>query len=291
MNLLHLQYFYVVAKEGSFSKASQSVKVNQPALSRMVKQLESALDVTLLERQPRGVRLTPEGQHIYQFASEIFAKVDELKRHTGELSAVCKGEFRLGASDIIAQAFLSEVVAELIDVWPQLYPVVLTGSPKEILTDIVSGGLEFGLFFHIPTLPVSLAVTKRWPVRFHLVGASKYKKDKSVLSRFVGSREVDDNFNRRFPTLEKWQRTIPEAKIAVSSNSLAFHLKLVEKGVGVSVLPEVMVRKGLRSGQLVDLLPKEDLVFDLKLVQRKSVDLSYNAKALLGELDKNLVCL
>ena len=50
MNLLHLHYFYHVAKEGGFTKASTSLRIQQPAISRMVKLLESDIGFSLFER-------------------------------------------------------------------------------------------------------------------------------------------------------------------------------------------------------------------------------------------------
>ena len=61
MDLRHLRYFLAVAEELSFSKASRRLHIAQPALSRAVKELETALGVRLLERTRHSVALTPAG--------------------------------------------------------------------------------------------------------------------------------------------------------------------------------------------------------------------------------------
>lgn len=286
MNLLHLQYFHAVAREGGFSKASQLLKVDQSALSRMVKQFEDSLNLNLLERQPRGVKLTPAGEKVFLRAEEIFRQVQALREETGQIHKICEGELRLISTDAIAVYLLAPAVDEVTRAWPKLYPVVQTGSSGEALPKIANGRFEFGIFFHLQELPDSLAVTRRWPVRFRLVAAAVHAKNKSTLAKFIGSREVDDVLNRRFPTLEKWQRQMPEAKISISSNSLLSHAELVKKGAGISVLPDFLVQKELAKGKLVDLMPRENLIFEMKLVQRKNVGLTFNAETLLVALSK-----
>lgn len=285
MNLLHLHYFHVVAKEGSFIKASHVLKINQPALSRMVKQLEESLKIVLLERQPRGVRLTSLGAQVFQKASEIFSKVNELKSATGQLSQICQGELRLGTTDLIARQLLVKATKTMVDTWPLVYPIIQSGSAAELLPLIANGRLEFGFFFHLPRMPHSLAITRRWPFQFHLVVAKEVRTDREVLDRFIGSREIDDTFNRKFPTLARWKRKNPNAQIAFSSNSLLFHHQLVLAGAGISVLPRFLIQDDLRRGKVVDVMPKENLMFDMKLVQRKNVALSVEAKAFFQSLE------
>jgi DNA-binding transcriptional LysR family regulator len=256
--------------------------VNQPALSRMVKQFEEHLQLTLLERQARGVKLTQHGTTIFLKAQEIFSKVDELKRMTSHLGKVCQGELRMGATDSVATALLAAPIKKITEHWPLVYPIVQIGTVSETLPLIANGKLEFGCFFHIPTLPTSLAVTKRWPIQFHLVCLMTAIKNKLVLDRFIGSREVDDNLNTKFPTLEKWKRKQARAKILASSNSLLLHHELVRQGLGISVLPAFLIEKELASGKLIDLMPTENLIFDLKLVQRKDIGLSLEANTFIN---------
>ena len=71
MDLKQLQYFVVCAQTGSFSDAAKVLYSTQPSVSKVVKALEDALGMQLFERLPRGIRLTVQGQKVYQYASRI----------------------------------------------------------------------------------------------------------------------------------------------------------------------------------------------------------------------------
>src|SRR5438445_1054645 len=102
MNLLHLQYFYVVAKENGFTKASKVLRIQQPAISRMVKMLEEDVGFKLFEKVGRNVQLTRHGLDVFEHCKKIFGTVDELKQSLGQISGECKGPLVMAASEPIA---------------------------------------------------------------------------------------------------------------------------------------------------------------------------------------------
>lgn len=72
LNYHHLQYFWVTAREGGVSKASEKLRLSQPTISAQIKRLEEVLDVKLFHRQGRSLVLTDVGRMVYQYADEIF---------------------------------------------------------------------------------------------------------------------------------------------------------------------------------------------------------------------------
>ena len=78
MDARKLRYFVTIAELGGFSEAARRLHVAQPALSRHVKELEAVLGVELLVRDPRGVRLTPQGERLRLHALELLERLDAL---------------------------------------------------------------------------------------------------------------------------------------------------------------------------------------------------------------------
>lgn len=77
MNLLHLKYAVEVAKTRSINKAAENLYMNQPNLSRAIKELEESLGVMLFKRTSRGIQITPEGETFLVYAQRILRQVDE----------------------------------------------------------------------------------------------------------------------------------------------------------------------------------------------------------------------
>lgn len=284
VNLLHLQYFYTVAQEGGFTKASQLLGTRQPAISSMVKQLEDDLGFKLLERRNQGVHLTQRGREVFEHAKKIFQEVRELQSSLSDIKRDCFGDLIMGASEPIASVLIPEILSSFSTQYPEVYPQFVSGPANYLLKNIQKGTLEFGLFFHLPDLPRNLLVVQKISIPFRLVVRSDLKKQRAVLESFIGSREIDDVTTKKFPTLAKLRQKHPDAKIRFSTNNLSAHKSMVLGGLGVAVLPEFLIQQEIKSGEFSDLLPSENLKFDLKIVFRETAIPSTNAKEFLKSL-------
>lgn len=79
MNLLYLKYAVEVAANGSINKAAEKLYMDQPNLSRSIKELEASLGVNIFERSSRGMKVTPEGEKFLTYAQSILKQVDTME--------------------------------------------------------------------------------------------------------------------------------------------------------------------------------------------------------------------
>lgn len=79
MNILHMKYAVEVAKVGSLNKASETLLVATPNISRSIKELEGDLGITIFERTAKGVTLTPDGDEFISYAKEILSQIDQVE--------------------------------------------------------------------------------------------------------------------------------------------------------------------------------------------------------------------
>jgi len=266
MELNHLKYFYIVAREGGFSKASSVLRVAQPAISKMVKNLEESLEVDLFERAGRNVRLTKIGNDIFRKCEMIFGQVEELQQLARPQSLAIKGPLNLCAVDVIASHLMPVVLNQLLSKHGGIYPQVSSITAMESLQKVSTRKVDAALLFHTPELPRGLEIRYTFPLVFRLVVATEFKKSNGVCSSFIGSREIDDTANKSYPTLNKLRKTFPEAQIKLSLNSLNAHHQMVRAGLGVSILPEFLVGDDINSGRLSCLLKDESFIFNLKII-------------------------
>lgn len=274
MNLLHLQYFYVVAKEGGFTNASKSLRIQQPAISRMVKLLEDDIGFKLFEKIGRHVQLTKAGSQVFEHCKVIFGSVEGLKQSLGQISGDCKGPMLVGASEPIASHFLPAIIKNYLNQFPEVYPNIYSGPASMLFELIIKGNIEFGIFFHTPELPEKLEIFETKEVRYRLVISKEFKKSKKVIESFIGSREIDYTLTKLFPTLERIRKDYPSAKIKISSNNLTSHKEMVLQGLGISILPDFLIESELKEGTLTDLYPQDTFHFKMKFIKRRTTILS-----------------
>ena len=79
MNILHMKYALEVAKSGSINKAAEVLLMNQPNLSRAIRELETSLGVQLFSRSAKGMVVTPEGEIFLHYAEKILKQVDKVE--------------------------------------------------------------------------------------------------------------------------------------------------------------------------------------------------------------------
>jgi DNA-binding transcriptional LysR family regulator len=106
MNLHHLRLFTAVVNHGGFTKAAASLHLSQPAISKSLNELERQLNLTLLERNGRSIRLTDAGQALYARAREIFGVEWIAEQELREIRGLKRGVLRIGASTTIATYML-----------------------------------------------------------------------------------------------------------------------------------------------------------------------------------------
>lgn len=108
MNILHMKYAVEVAKAGSLSKASETLLIAQPNISRSIKELENDLGITIFERSAKGMFLTHDGEVFMNYAKSIISQIEEVERFYKE-SAPDKLRFSIS---VPRASYISEAFAE-----------------------------------------------------------------------------------------------------------------------------------------------------------------------------------
>lgn len=120
MNLKTLRYFIAVADSGSLTAAAAAIPIAQPALTRQMRDLEAEMGVQLLQRLPRGVRLTPAGVTLYESAQRILAEAARLGRRLAHSQQNNRAPVVLGASPTLARLLLPRLFENCMDAMADL---------------------------------------------------------------------------------------------------------------------------------------------------------------------------
>lgn len=132
-----IRYLLAVAEHHSFTRAAESLFVSQPTLSQQIKQLEESLDVQLLDRSGRSVRLTDAGEVYLHHARRALGELDAGKRAIHELQDLSRGSLRLGMTPITEY-----LVTPLLDSFNTHFPHISVSTLEMPQDDIESGVAE-----------------------------------------------------------------------------------------------------------------------------------------------------
>jgi len=132
LNLNLLRSFYAVAEAGSVSQAARSGYISQPALSKAVRELEKSVGIPLIERSPRGVKLTEAGKTLHAHAKALFSQEREAEEALSAHRNLETGTLRIGASTTLTTYVLPPMLAQFRKLEPHLHFKTLRGNTREI---------------------------------------------------------------------------------------------------------------------------------------------------------------
>lgn len=144
-----------VARTGSFSAAAQALWITQPAVSRQIAALERELGRKVLERTPRGLRLTEAGRLLVEHAEAIVGRLAAAEAQLGSLDRLEAGELRLGASGVAAAMLLAGAMARFRKSWPSIVLSLQELPPDDPAAPVKSGKLDLAVAFEAPLAPAT----------------------------------------------------------------------------------------------------------------------------------------
>lgn len=164
MELRHLRCFTALAEELHFTRAAERLHIEQPPLSRAIKELEDELGVSLFDRDRRGTRLTPAGAAFLLDIRRLFTVLDQARENVRAIAAGQKGSLRIAISDGAADQRLSAFLAHCREDEPEI-EVRLSEVPlAEQLRGLRSGDFTIG-FAHTAEVGDGICAEPIWQDR------------------------------------------------------------------------------------------------------------------------------
>lgn len=145
MNLHHLRLFAAVVDAGGFTKAAGVLNLSQPAISKSVKELESELSLSLIDRSGRTLRLTDAGKSLYARARELFGVERIAERELRELRGLKRGVLRIAASTTIATYMLPPVLGRFHLRHPGMRIRTSSANTRAVLRLLVESRVDVAL--------------------------------------------------------------------------------------------------------------------------------------------------
>jgi DNA-binding transcriptional LysR family regulator len=293
VELHQLRCFLAVVEEGGFNRATTRLHISQPALSYQIKQLEQELGASLFHRRPGGVSTTEAGRVLAQHAREVMEAVRQARRAMEELADGVVGEIRIGTANSVGIYFLPRVLWSMREKYPEVQPSVFYRHSNEIMELLHANRLDLALVANPrpdARLEQELILDERVSLycgRTHpFYGRDSVRPDELDGLQFI-------SLSMKSPTGQLIHKYLAElgvdVKPMVSTDNVETVKKMVEVGLGVAFLPDMIsstdiASEGTSNQLLGRISVNPPLCRNIVMVTWKNRDLSRATQAFIEEL-------
>ncbi len=244
MNIQKHMAFVKTVEYGSFTKAAEILNYSQSGISRMISDLETEWNVSLLERGKSGVRLTSDGLKLLPFAQNVCSEYQKLQAQVDELNDLQSGLIRIGTFSSAATHWLPNIIKAFQKDYPNIDYELLLGDYGEIEAWISNGRVDCG-FLRLPTQPefetVFLEQDKLLVVlpEDHKMADCEYFPVKALCDFPFMLLEK----GAKADVSEIFERCNIKPNIHFTTWDDYAIMSMVESGLGISILPELILRR------------------------------------------------
>lgn len=252
MEIHQLRYFVAVAEEGSFSRAASREHIAQPSLSQQIQKLETELDQRLFDRLPRSVVITEAGKCLLEYARKVLSEITEARRCLDDLKHDITGRLTVGAIPTIAPYILPKMIVNFHKGYPKVDLEIIEDTTERLALRLEDGSLDIAIMstcHRSPTLePHSLGkepLVLLVPNQHRLAKKKKLQWSDLKGENFLLLNEVHC-LSTQVCELLASNNLQPE--LTVRSAQLTTIATLVATGMGISLVPQMMIDHELPSG-------------------------------------------
>jgi LysR family hydrogen peroxide-inducible transcriptional activator len=253
-----LQYLVALRRHGHFGRAAEACFVTQSTLSAGLRELETLLGITLVERTRRVVRFTPLGEKIADKAVKVLRETEELAEMARAQGRPLHGELRMGVIPTIAPFLLPTMLPRLREQWPELKLYLREETSTAACEALHRGQLDCVLL----ALPFACGDVDSMPF-FDDPLFVAYPNGEAPHAAAIEAADIDedrlllleDGHCLKDHALSACNRPELRAHAAMMGTSLHTLVQMVDNGLGLTFVPGMAIEAGILSGTEVDAKP------------------------------------
>lgn len=292
MKLIALKALVAAVEDGSLRSAARRIQLSQPALTKMIRELELELGATLLTRTTQGVAPTPQGQILYERAKKVSKELGSAVDEISQLSGRMRGDLSIGAVPLAVMLLIPEALRTFSREFPEINLRIseelyfeqlerLRRGDVQVAVGGIPKGLSSGEFVIEPLIETSMVVVVR--------KGSPLQKAKS-LTDLVDAKWVytgnskDEGYAK---TLYEMHGLVPPHVGALVNSTLTL-LSLVSAGDFVGLMPAQIARSPIAS-QFISIVPIKEKALPLTVgaIVRSDMVVSPSVKHFIKHLHRS----
>lgn len=279
-----------IVELGSFTKAADKLGYTQSAVSQMIASLEEELAIKLLYRSRIGIRLTLEGEELYPFIQRTVFQYQAMQSKADEIKGLETGLIRIGTISSISCHWLPGLIKHFQELYPKVRFVLHQGDYTSIPEWVRTGEVDFGFVNPDAVSGLETQFIKEGelravvPANHTLAARTSVTLDELAKEPFLLLEEG----NLSEP-LEAFRALGLEPDITLRVHDDYSILSMIESGLGISILPELVLRK---TNYEVAILPIEPAIKrKIGLVMKEQQSLPIACKHFIAFLMRNTASL
>ena len=250
-----LRAFLAVVECGSLGRATLAVHMTQPALSRVIKDMELRFGLPLFERHSKGMVLSAAGESLVPHARLLLSEMDQALETLDALKGLRRGTVRLGAVAAVTRSIVPKAAAKLLKEAPALRIDMLEAPDSDLIDALLSRRIDLMIAAELPPHDEVMPVAEcRFDDVYTVFCSASHPLTRQIdvdLDRVLAENWImpktgttpRDLFER---LVRRSGRTLPV--IAVETNSVGAQLSFVAKGRLLGWLPHPLIESELASG-------------------------------------------
>lgn len=258
MTLLSYEIFYTVAHEKSFQKAAKLLNMTPSAISHAIAGMEQELGFTLFIRSKNGTVLTSNGEAIYPHILEVLNSNEYLMQSVSQLKGLQAGTIKVGCFNSVCTAWMPAIMTAFRIKYPEISVNVFQGTYADVEIWLKNGTIDVGFLsescakdFYYTSLYKDrlLCLT---PKDFPVNNPAYITIEELENQAFVFQREACDTDVQAF--LDKYHISVKTNHHVIDDQST---VALIEAGMGIGIMPEILVKKMSSNINAYALYPEE----------------------------------
>ncbi|MBQ8589863.1 MAG: LysR family transcriptional regulator [Firmicutes bacterium] len=257
MDIKNLVTFIQVAELSSFTKAAQELGYSQSTISFQIKQLEQELDCQLFERINHTVALTERGRELLTYAHQITRLADDMIDDAQEQTEI-HGYIRLAMADSLCSSLLDHPYVEFRQRYPGITLRVTTAGTGEMLRLMNHNEADAILTLDSHVYNADYVIVGEEEIKTYFIASPTHPLSgvpalsvRDLLEQPFILTEKDMSYRRLFD--EQLAASSLEVRPVLEMGRTDLICNLVEQGIGISFLPEYVVKERLNDGRLITL--------------------------------------
>lgn len=247
MDIRQLTYFIEVAKHQSFTKASQSLHISQPSLSKMVKSLEDELEIELIDRSARQIELTEAGHIVFEQGQMIMESLSNVSTHLYDLINVKKGHIKIGIPPLIGFLFFPKIIKSFNQRYPDVTIQLMEHGANKVEQEVSDALLDFG----VVVLPVDEDAFEIIPfvqeeLMLFVHSTHPFADRKNIAMKDLEHESFilfSEDFALHDRIIEECIRAGFRPNVAYESSQWDFISEMIGENLGVAILPRSIEKK------------------------------------------------